>query len=179
MPEEPRDLRTRVVEPIRPVQLVAGIFVVGMVVISDTLADTAIRGARVPSTAIAGDLLRLTPSANQGIALGLLSDAGPAVVILLTGLALAVAFASVRRVRGTLFRAAIWLLLGGGVANLIERVAHGRVLDYVDLGLGNARWPTFNLADVAISLAVVAVAAGIAAERLRRTVGGASGTERP
>lgn len=179
MPELPRDLRTRVVEPIRAVQLVAGTFVVGIVVIGDTLADTAIRGTGEPSIAIAGDLLRLTPSANEGIAFGLLSDVDPAVVILLTGLALAVAFASVRRVRGFLFRAAIWLLLGGGVANLIERAAHGRVLDYVDLGLGNARWPTFNVADVAISLAVVAVAAGIAAERLRRTVGGASGTGRP
>lgn len=179
MPELPRDLRTRVVEPIRAVQLVAGISLVGIVVIGDTLADTAIREAGEPGIAIAGDLLRLTPSANVGIAFGLLSDVGPAVVILLTGLALAVAVASVRRVRGFLFRAAIWLLLGGGVANLIERVAHGRVLDYVDLGLGNARWPTFNVADVAISLAVVAVAAGIAAERLRRTVGGASGTGRP
>lgn len=179
MPELPRDLRTRVVEPLRAVQLVAGTFVVGIVAIGDTLADAAVRGAGEPSIAIAGDLLRLTPSANEGIAFGLLSDVGPAVVILLTGLALAFAFASVRRVRGILFRAAIWLLLGGGVANLIERVAHGRVLDYVDLGLGNARWPTFNLADVAISLAVVAVAAGIAAERLRRTVGGASGTGRP
>ena len=179
MPERPRGQRTRVVEPIRAVQRVAGIFVVGIVVIGDTLADTAIRGAGEPSIAIAGDLLRLTPSANEGIAFGLLSDVGPAVVILLTGLALAVALASVRRVRGFLFRAAIWLLLGGGVANLIERAAHGRVLDYVDLGLGNARWPTFNVADVAISLAVVAVAAGIAVERLRRTVGGASGTGRP
>lgn len=179
MPGPPRGLRTRVVEPARAVLLVAGTFVVGLVVIADTLADTAIRGAGEPSIAIAGDLVRLTPSANEGIAFGLLSDAGPAVVILLTGLVLAVGFASVRRVRGFLFRAATWLLLGGGVANLIERVAHGRVLDYVDLGLGNARWPTFNVADVAISLAVVAVAASIAAERLRPTVGGTSGTGRP
>ena len=179
MPGLPRGPRTRVVEPACAVLLVAGIFVVGLVVIADTLADTAIRGAGEPSISIAGDLLRLTPSANEGVAFGLLSNVGPAIVIVLTGLALAVAVASVRRVRGFLFRAAIWLLLGGGVANLIERVAHGRVLDYVDLGLGNARWPTFNVADVAISLAVVAVAAGIAAERLRRTVGGTSGRGRP
>lgn len=179
MPDLPRDRRTRVVEPIRAIQLVAGLLIVGLVVVGDTLADAAIRGAGQPSIAVAGDLLRLTPSTNDGVALGLLSDVEPVVVILLTGLGLAVAVASIRRVRELLFRTAIWLLVAGGVANLIERVVHGRVLDYVDVGLGSARWPTFNVGDVAISLAVVAVAAGIAIERLPRSVRGTSGTGRP
>ena len=45
--------------------------------------------------------------------------------------------------------------MGGPLANLIERVAYGAVLDDVDMGIGATRWPTFNLADIAISLAVV------------------------
>lgn len=178
IPKLSRDLRTRVLGPIPAVQFVAGIFVVGIVVIGDTLADAAIRSAGEPSISIAGDLLRIVPSANAGISFGLLRGVDPMAVSLLTGLVLAIAVASARRAHGFLFQAAIWLVLAGGVANLIERVVHGRVLDYVDVGLGGTRWPTFNLADVAISLGFIAVVVGIATARHPRGVDGAEGPQR-
>ena len=47
------------------------------------------------------------------------------------------------------------LLLGGAMGNLIDRLRLGYVIDYVDTGLGANRWFTFNVADAAISLAIV------------------------
>jgi len=50
------------------------------------------------------------------------------------------------------------LLAGGAVGNLIDRLAHGVVVDFVSVGLGAFRTGIFNLADVAITLGVVLVA---------------------
>ncbi|MGB3684164.1 MAG: signal peptidase II, partial [Rubrobacteraceae bacterium] len=47
------------------------------------------------------------------------------------------------------------LILGGGIANLLDRLGDGRVTDYLDAGLGNWRWPTSNLPDVAITTGFV------------------------
>jgi signal peptidase II len=46
------------------------------------------------------------------------------------------------------FGVALGLILGGGVGNnLIDRVRFGSVVDFIDMGIGNARWYTYNLAD--------------------------------
>jgi signal peptidase II len=45
------------------------------------------------------------------------------------------------------------LILGGAVSNLVDRVARGEVPDFLDIHIGNrAHWPTFNLADIAITV---------------------------
>jgi signal peptidase II len=47
------------------------------------------------------------------------------------------------------------LLLGGAFGNLIDRLRIGYVVDFVDAGIGDVRWYTFNAADAAISFAVL------------------------
>ena len=48
----------------------------------------------------------------------------------------------------------IGMILGGAIANFVDRLPDGRVTDFLDLGLSVARWPTFNLADGFIVLGV-------------------------
>lgn len=48
----------------------------------------------------------------------------------------------------------IGLLIGGAIANFMDRLLDGRVTDFLDVGFGAARWPTFNLADSFIVLGV-------------------------
>lgn len=93
------------------------------------------------------DLVRVS---NEGIAFGLLDDAG-ALVLLLATAAFAVLLAyflahSERR--------GIWLpiglLAGGALGNLLDRIRAGAVTDFID----PPRWPAFNLADVAITVGV-------------------------
>ena len=50
---------------------------------------------------------------------------------------------------------ALGLLLGGAIGNLIDRIRFGYVIDWVDMGIGSWRFYTFNVADSAISIAIV------------------------
>ncbi len=47
------------------------------------------------------------------------------------------------------------LVIGGAIGNVIDRLTHGRVVDFLDFHLGSHHWPAFNLADSAICLGVV------------------------
>jgi signal peptidase II len=50
---------------------------------------------------------------------------------------------------------ALGLLLGGALGNVTDRLRLGYVVDFVDIGIGDLRWYTFNVADAAISLSIV------------------------
>jgi signal peptidase II len=48
---------------------------------------------------------------------------------------------------------ALGLVCGGAVGNLIDRIRSATgVVDFIDVGVGDARWPTFNVADMAVSV---------------------------
>ena len=51
-------------------------------------------------------------------------------------------------------RAALAGILGGAIGNVIDRVNHGAVVDFLDVFIGKNHWPAFNLADSAICLGV-------------------------
>lgn len=107
---------------------------------------------------LAGALFRLTLGENAGVAFGLLG--GSPLVPWLSALALVVftlyLALSLRTSRAV--GISLGLVLGGGIANLIDRLDDGRVTDYLDAGLGAWRWPTFNLPDVAITVGFFLVA---------------------
>jgi signal peptidase II len=63
---------------------------------------------------------------------------------------------------------ALGLLLGGAIGNMIDRLRLGYVVDFVDIGIGGFRWYTFNLADAAISTALVMLFALAFIPRLAR-----------
>jgi signal peptidase II len=55
--------------------------------------------------------------------------------------------------------AAIALICGGAIGNLIDRVRSARgVIDFVDIGVGDVRWPVFNVADVAVTTGAILLA---------------------
>ena len=53
-----------------------------------------------------------------------------------------------------LFQVALTLILGGAIGNLIDRIRFGYVVDFIDWFYKTSHWPTFNVADVAISVGV-------------------------
>ncbi|MFN3593352.1 MAG: signal peptidase II [Thiobacillaceae bacterium] len=52
----------------------------------------------------------------------------------------------------TLFAIGLALILGGALGNLIDRLAYGHVVDFLDFHAAGWHWPAFNLADSAITL---------------------------
>jgi signal peptidase II len=56
-------------------------------------------------------------------------------------------------------RWAVAVVAGGAAGNLIDRLLTSRgVVDFIDVGVGTTRWPTFNVADIAVSCGAVALA---------------------
>lgn len=100
---------------------------------------------------ILGTLFRLTLGYNTGVAFGLFANGGvwPFVITGLMIVGLTAWLMNTLR-SGDLPSTAAWpvgLLLGGAIANFADRLPDSRVTDFLDVGLGSARWPTFNLAD--------------------------------
>lgn len=99
---------------------------------------------------VLGDLFRLTRGENTGVAFNLLRDSPLASWLPVAALCtVAVYLAATLRARpaGAL---PTGLILGGGLANLLDRLGDGRVTDYLDWGVGTRRYATFNLPDSAI-----------------------------
>ena len=88
---------------------------------------------------------------NSGIAFGLFANSTTAVIVL-TAVAVAamLVFFSRPAQRHPLLPVALGLVIGGSVANLIDRVRLGHVTDFLDF----AYWPAFNLADTFIVVGV-------------------------
>jgi signal peptidase II len=49
------------------------------------------------------------------------------------------------------------LVLGGAIGNLIDRVLYGRVVDFIDVFMGNFHWPAFNVADSALTTGIAVI----------------------
>jgi signal peptidase II len=123
-------------------------------VVTKALAVKMLVPPRVPHEVL-GEALRFTLVYNRGAAFGL--HVGPYsrwVFMTLTLVALAILawlYQSTRE--GHVSRvAALALVCGGAIGNLIDRVRSDLgVVDFIDVGFGDSRWPTFNIADMAVS----------------------------
>ena len=111
---------------------------------------------------ILGSLFRLTLSYNPGAALNLSFGGGSrpifAVIALVTVSGL---FLMYRRTRpeAALRAVALSLVAGGALGNLLDRLRSARgVVDFIDLGVGDTRFYTFNLADLGVTIGALLLA---------------------
>jgi signal peptidase II len=102
----------------------------------------------------------LTYVHNTGAAFSFLSEAGGWQRWFFAGLAIlisAVIAVWLTRLKPNerLLAVALSLVLGGAIGNLIDRLAYGYVIDFLDVYYGAWHWPAFNIADSAITLGVI------------------------
>lgn len=106
-------------------------------------------------TLIVGDYLRLIVSHNNGALFGLFQGQATLFALVSFGvIALIVAYHA-RSGASKIMSVALGLLLGGAIGNVSDRLRFGYVIDFVDAGIGSLRFYTFNVADSAISLAIL------------------------
>jgi signal peptidase II len=98
--------------------------------------------------------LELTLSHNSGVAFGLASGGGAALVLCTAAALVVIGFLFSRDPARPGMWVAAGLLAGGAIGNLVDRLLEGAVTDYVDF----LAWPPFNLADVAITAGVLLLA---------------------
>lgn len=129
----------------------------GLVVVSDQLTKAWLVSFLAPgqSVDVIGDYVRLVHAQNSGGLFGLLrGHALPFGLVSIVVVGLIVAYHA-RAGRNGYLSITLGLLLGGALGNLIDRLRLGYVVDFVDAGLGDLRWYTFNVADAAISFAIL------------------------
>ncbi|HTV23636.1 MAG TPA: signal peptidase II [Polyangiaceae bacterium] len=142
----------------RIVMLGVALFCVGCDQASKRVAAEVLKGSETLS--FMGDMVRLTYAENRGAFLGLggawpepvrwLAFTGTALVVVAVSLAWVITQARQKRQH----QLAVWamvLVAAGGAGNLVDRlVRDGRVIDFMNLGLGSLRTGIFNVADVQI-----------------------------
>ena len=103
---------------------------------------------------------KLTYVHNTGAAFSFLSEAGGwqrwffAGLALMMSIVIAIWLTRLKK-HETLLAVALSLVLGGAVGNLIDRLAYGYVIDFLDVYYESWHWPAFNIADSAITLGVI------------------------
>jgi len=100
-------------------------------------------------------LLQFDYAENPGGAFSILAD-NPAMLTALAtaGLGLIVWMALTTPPAERVMRAGFALMIGGALANLLDRYVRGVVIDFIDAHWGAYHWPTFNIADSAICVGV-------------------------
>ena len=117
-------------------------------VVARFAADTAIP--------VIPGLFRLVRVENTGMAFGLLGDSSSPLVFWLLTIVSAALLGFVAYLLWThqtpsaLGGFGLALILGGAAGNVVDRLARGKVIDFLDFYLGGYHWPAFNLADSAI-----------------------------
>jgi len=146
-----------------------------VVIVLDLVTKAAAEAhlTRVTGVPVIGDWFQLRLVYNQGAAFGL--HLGPFSRWFFLGFAVLAVFVlnalSRSAMPGDRFRQlACGLVTGGAIGNLIDRIRgpHG-VVDFIDIGVASYRWPTFNVADIAVTCGALALALSFWREDVRRS----------
>jgi signal peptidase II len=137
----------------------AALVIVVLDLITKIIAEATL--LRTPGVSVLGDWFQLRLVYNPGAAFGL--HLGPYSRWIFFTIALVAVFVLHRMSRssppGDWFRQlALGLVAGGAAGNLVDRIRSSRgVVDFFDVGVGALRWPTFNVADIAVSCGAIAL----------------------
>jgi signal peptidase II len=149
--------------PVRAGGLRFGLPLGAIVLVADQLTKwLALTGLKPYAPEALMPFVNLTLAFNTGAAFSFLADAAGWQRWLLIGIALAVSLYLLVWLKGLgtgqrLEAAALGLILGGAVGNLIDRVRLGAVVDFIDLHYAGWHWPAFNIADAAIVAGVLLI----------------------
>ena len=105
-------------------------------------------------------LLNFTHVRNTGVAFGMFATRGNVLgtaILTILGLAALAFVAYYFRIvpkQDRMLLVALALVMGGAVGNLLDRISHGAVTDFIDFYYGTYHWHTFNIADTAISIGI-------------------------
>ncbi len=129
--------------------------------------------------------LRISLSKNTGAVLGILSGSRALLIsVTILSVIVLILFAHRMRYAPVSKRIYIGLIFGGAFGNLIDRIATGEVLDFIDMGIGVYRWPTYNVADIAVTVGAVLLIYGFIRHpghegEIERAGGGMDETQSP
>jgi len=103
------------------------------------------------------DFLHFTYVTNDGMAFGLSFPGGKHVLLIMTILltGFIIGFLWKEKDGHPLIKYGLALILSGAIGNLIDRLLYGKVVDFLDLMIGNFHWYIFNIADSSVTIGMI------------------------
>ena len=103
------------------------------------------------------DLLHFTYVTNDGMAFGLSFPGGKHILLIMTILltGFIIGFLWKEKNGHPLMKYGLALILSGAIGNLIDRLLYGKVVDFLDLMIGNFHWYIFNVADSSVTIGMI------------------------
>jgi signal peptidase II len=102
-----------------------------------------------------GDLVQVWHAQNRGASFSLLQGASLLfLVVSVLSVGMVVYFHRSLRGRGWWVHLVLGVVLGGTLGNLVDRLRQGAVTDWLSIGIGDLRWPTFNVADSSLVVGI-------------------------
>ena len=103
------------------------------------------------------DVFHFTYVTNDGMAFGLSFPGGKHILLIMTILltGFIVGFLWKEKDGHPLVKYGLALILSGAIGNLIDRLFYGKVVDFLDVMVGNFHWYIFNVADSAVTIGMV------------------------
>ena len=92
---------------------------------------------------------------NRGAAFGLFAGLGNIFFIVVSIIAILFILYYLKAVQKRMEIISLSLVLGGAVGNLIDRIRIGKVTDFIDFYVNNWHWPSFNVADSALTAGII------------------------
>ena len=134
----------------------------GVIVIADQITKALILKSMplYHSVPVIPGFFNITHIQNPGGAFGFLANQSAnlrtIVFLLISSLAVGLIFWFYKNTPKThpWLASAFAMIFGGAIGNLIDRIRFGKVVDFLDLYLGDLHWPAFNIADSAISIGI-------------------------
>jgi len=107
-----------------------------------------------------GEYFNIVRAWNTGVSFSMFNSYGNLGAWLLSFLAIAIVLALfywLRKEQNKIIQLALGMIMGGAIGNVIDRIRFGAVFDFLDVHIGEAHWPAFNIADsfICIGAAIV------------------------
>ena len=150
-----------------------GLAIAGLVIVVDQVSKILVLSALGPFQGVSvTPFLNLVVVLNTGISFGLFASESELARYLLVALALIVSIILMRWLASSTNRfvcAALGMIIGGAFGNVIDRLVHKAVVDFLDFHLYGWHWPAFNVADSAITIGVALFVLASLLERYGRS----------
>jgi signal peptidase II len=142
------------------------VLLAAVVIAADQLSKSAVESSIVPGEergVLPG--VQFVNTRNRGVAFGFLPGSHVAVTVLIAVALVALLVYFARHAALPWIWLPTGMLVGGALGNIVDRLRHGSVTDFIKLPLG---WPPFNLADSSITIGILILFVLI--DRSRRSV---------
>jgi signal peptidase II len=140
----------------------------GVVFFDQLTKGMIIKSLRIYETVpVIGGFFDLVHVRNRGMAFGIMnnaeSNAGIWLLVAMSSVAIVLLLVWFYRLKneGVFVTLSLSLIMGGAVGNIIDRLRFGEVVDFLDVYIGAYHWPAFNVADAAITVGTIMIAANL------------------